>query len=74
MNKRIGNDMSIVLMIIDLTLFEAGSTGKGALDSFHTFWCLKEKERQSCFKKKKEPVKEKSVKVTSLCCRLIIYS
>lgn len=49
------------------TLFEAGTTGRSALSSFQNFRCLKEKERQSCFKKKKETLKENTVNVTYLC-------
>ncbi|XP_040904285.1 G2/M phase-specific E3 ubiquitin-protein ligase-like [Toxotes jaculatrix] len=41
-----------------------GSTGKCALATFRHFRSLKEKERQSCFKRKKEPLNEKPVKIS----------
>ena len=58
----------------DWILFEAGtgSTGNSALATFLNFRSLKEKERQSCFKKKKEPLKDSSVKVTSV--QLVVHS
>ncbi|KAJ8007837.1 hypothetical protein DPEC_G00098340 [Dallia pectoralis] len=48
-----------------------GSTGNSALASFRKFRILKEKERQSCFKKKKEPLKEKPVKISVGIMRMV---
>ncbi|XP_041834186.1 uncharacterized protein LOC121635166 [Melanotaenia boesemani] len=48
----------------DKTGTSEGSTVKCAVESFHKFRSLKEKERQSFFKKKKRPLKESSVKIS----------
>ncbi|KAJ8246488.1 hypothetical protein GJAV_G00268380, partial [Gymnothorax javanicus] len=39
-------------------------TRESALESFRNFHSIKEKERQSCFKKKKEPPKDNTVKIS----------